>query len=370
MKKRIISLLLAISLTLAVLSLTLTSCGGDGDEDDTDTPAGTESDSGSIGTGNNETGDMEPYESVMATAEDTDEESTTSSKSYSDPVDDGSVTSETEAENTSVPDSTSSDGAETDDYGERTVYTIKYVALGDSICYGYGLDSPETERYSVLLSSYIDAYDYYDCGEYNYGVNGQTSGELLESLRSGEIAELEDADLVTVSIGANNILSLATPFFISYLSSYVIEDTDARNEALSALFESFTASLQAGVDDFESDLPEIISEIKSKSPNAEIIFQTIYNPFRSFNYTIDTGSGEVSLSSLSDEYITKINNIINSNWAVCGYEVADIYTAFASEIDVVFCDAEGSTLLSFDPHPTAKGHEVIAKAIFALVYLD
>ncbi|MCD7783436.1 MAG: GDSL-type esterase/lipase family protein [Firmicutes bacterium] len=362
MKRKILCVLFAAA--LAAMCLFAVSCsgnGGDSDDSSNEAVSGndgvTETD---VTTDNNETNAMtdEPYESAMAT----ENEDTTSSKSYSDPYDDGSVTTNTAAENTTAADS--------DDGSEMTVYTIKYVALGDSICYGYGLDSPETERYSVLVASYIDAYEYYECGEYNYGVNGQTSSELLETLKNGEITELSDADVVTVSIGANNILSPATSFFINYVAASLIEDDTTRNAALASLYTDFISELDAGVAAFEADLPEIIENIYKSAPIAEIIFQTVYNPFRNFDLAIDTGNGEVSLSELADVYITKINDIINGNWGVYGYEIADIYTAFESEIDVVFADAAGTSLLSFDPHPTAKGHELIAKTIFALIYLD
>lgn len=362
MKRKILSVLFAAA--LAAMCLFAVSCsgnGGDSDDSLNESVSGnddvTETD---VTTDNNETNAItdEPYESVMAT----ENEDTTSSKSYSDPYDDGSVTTNTAADNTTAADS--------DDGSEMTVYTIKYVALGDSICYGYGLDSPETERYSVLVASYIDAYEYYECDEYNYGVNGQTSSELLETLKNGEITELSDADVVTVSIGANNILSPATSFFINYVAASLIEDDTTRNAALASLYTDFISELDAGVTAFEADLPEIIENIYKSAPMAEIIFQTVYNPFRNFDLAIDTGNGEVSLSVLADVYISKINDIIEGNWGVYGYEIADINAAFANEIDVVFADAEGTSLLSFDPHPTAKGHELIAKTIFALIYLD
>jgi len=94
-----------------------------------------------------------------------------------------------------------------------------YIALGDSIPSGYGLDgysdSPEGV-YTIIFFELLENAGYVD--EYhNMARSGSTTTDLLESLREMNDEELllfRNARVVTINIGGNNVL---TPF-LAYMS--------------------------------------------------------------------------------------------------------------------------------------------------------
>ncbi len=245
--------------------------------------------------------------------------------------------------------------------------TLRYVALGDSIAYGYGLAKPETERYSALIDAYLDSIPGTECDGLNYGVNGQTSSELLTALMTDAsfAPDLANADIVTVSIGANNVLGPAISMFAQYALNMMIEDASLRDASNKRLYESFNAEADEGVARFAADLPRIIDAIKSKAPNAKIILQTVYNPYNRVSLALPLGDMTLELNQSSDALVKKLNEIIIANAGTLGYEVADVYTALEGETGVVNAEGfSGGELFDFtalDPHPTAKGHTVIAE---------
>ncbi len=267
---------------------------------------------------------------------------------------------QTEAPETNAP--------ETDDVmAEPETEIINIVALGDSIAAGYGLASPEAERYSHLIKERIDARDGFECIETNCGVNGQTSGGLIESFAS--LPPLDGTDYVTVSIGANNVLGPAVDMFAKYGAALLIEDEDLRAAAFSSAYKEFNAATAAGIEQFKKDLPEIISAIKRAAPEAEIIFQTIYNPYNNVSLTLTLGDVTVDLNTDSDRLVSALNDIIESGAVLLDYKVADVYTAFETETGVVNAEGGGlaSAPLALDPHPTAKGHGLIADVIISFI---
>ncbi len=333
--KALLAMLLA-----AALAVFLGSCGKKGGADDTDTGSGTENTAPTENSGT---------ESVPVTDEATDKKETTAAKTEAEPPE-----TETETEPSK-------------DVMSTPEKTLKYAALGDSIAFGYGLSSPETERYSALLDTYIDALPGYEAESYNYGINGQTSSELLAALTNDPAfaPELTGADIVTVSIGANNVLSPAISMFMQYAINSLIEDAAQQRAANKLLYDAFNKEAAAGVAMFAEDLPRIIAAIKARAPEAKIFFETIYNPYNNVSLKLPVGDAVMDLNEASDELVGKLNAIITANADALGYTVADVYTALENETGVVNAESftEGGGILNYaalDPHPTAKGHAIIA----------
>ena len=86
------------------------------------------------------------------------------------------------------------------------------VTLGDSISAGYGLESPETERYSALLKTMLEAHDGCTWQDCNYAVSGDDSTDLIERLNNGRAVRLPAADAIVLYIGANNLLGIYTGY--------------------------------------------------------------------------------------------------------------------------------------------------------------
>jgi lysophospholipase L1-like esterase len=232
----------------------------------------------------------------------------------------------------------------------------QYLSLGDSIASGYGLSSARTERYSYLVAQELGA----DYVENNYGVDGYTSSQLLTLLKSG-LLDFSNTGVITVSIGANNILAPGQQL-IPYLQS------DAAGAYQLLQSDAFLGALAAGVTQFASDLPAIVAELRALAPDAEIVLLTVYNPYKGAKYPIVVNGQAVDfeIGEFCKPYIEQLNEIVKAVAAETGCLVADVYTAFEESTDVntnVTLSISGHITTSFDPHPNKKGHRLIAEVI-------
>ena len=249
---------------------------------------------------------------------------------------------------------------------------IGYVALGDSIAFGYALENVEADRYSTLVESYLDEHSARGCVCSNYGINGLTSGGLIDNLVAGFAPELEGAELITVSIGANNVLGPSVTMLTQYTLNLLVGDRERAAELNTALYASFTEETEAGIADFERDLPNIIALLRAKAPDARIIFQTVYSPYANFDLTLDFAVVKTTMADESDRLVGRLNDIIKANADKLGYEVADVYAAFDGRYGLVNAGTVGgtTTFTGFDPHPTREGHRVIADVICDILKED
>ena len=79
--------------------------------------------------------------------------------------------------------------------------TKKYLALGDSIAYGYGLSDISKQSYVSQVAKELEVM------ANNESVVGMDTSEFLELINKEEIEdEIESADLITISIGSNDLL--------------------------------------------------------------------------------------------------------------------------------------------------------------------
>lgn len=234
------------------------------------------------------------------------------------------------------------------------------VALGDSIAAGYGLENAEETRYSALLTESLaqENITWRDC---NYAVSGDTAAQLMERLNNGRAVRLPSADVITISIGANNMLQPFGEFYGVWMQQS--EDT----AALSTAFTKMESAIAAGLADFEAELPNIYKYIRGCNTEGKIIIQTIYNPFADTNAEIDLGERKISLAAYAQAQLEKCNSII-TGFIVEQHDAnlfaADIYAAFAAEDTVPVIGQKGSENVPYlDPHPNNKGHEIIAAVI-------
>ncbi len=244
-----------------------------------------------------------------------------------------------------------------------------YLAFGDSIAYGYGLLDFENERYPELLVSELSEH-HRSIQHTNYAVNGDKSGDLIELLRNGLLnTDTDHIDLITVSIGANNVLSPS----LSKLNEYYMMSSTDPNLAeirIPQIYDEMLAETAAGIEQFKTDIVTIIELLRELAPDAEIVFQTVYNPYRKLDVKFDFKKATLDLSEQADALVSALNEIITSNAASLGYKVADVYAAFEAADSVVNADgftggaAEfAESFAAVDPHPNKAGHELIADVI-------
>ena len=258
-----------------------------------------------------------------------------------------------------------------------------YVALGDSIAYGYGLADRDNDSYA---SKVRQKYNISQSNFQNLAVSGMTCAEYYEKIQEEEYTSaIENADLLTVSIGSNELLGLVTkavsdvtgvpidsPNFVQeaqnvFLSASMLE----KIKMLTEIYNTFTSEemklqIEASINTYKDNWSKSIEYIKGINPDITIVATEFYNPY----YEISLGSYD--LGGFVDENIQKMNEILHENSnSESEYKIAKIYDAFnttnprLTNVNISMSD------LNVDPHPNVLGHEVICTKIMdALVDAD
>ncbi len=258
--------------------------------------------------------------------------------------------------------------------------TSTYVALGDSITTGYGLENfnandikniSSPENFVNKLSKKLGKKPV------NLGVEGIDSMRLLEAIskpttdeQKAAIEQIKNASVITISIGGNNVMLPLLASLNEKLgkdkSIFTASEQEIQLAAFSLIIDSAAKErLQKNVNDAAiafngdtklkkvGDFANIISTIKKLNPKAQIIVQTIYNP-----YDLPfTDFFNIAIKSMNTKIIKDSANGKN-------YKVADVYSAFSKATAGTEL-VNANTGKTFDPHPTAKGHSVIYTIVAA-----
>lgn len=273
-------------------------------------------------------------------------------------------------------------------YAEDQPSTDLYLALGDSIARGYGLSNPETMSYPALFANENGLQ------LVNKAEDGMTATELLDNITSGKYAEeLPEAKVITVSIGSNDLMD---PLIDILAQKMEMDTTDIDQNGYSAIIDRINqvydngngrsrlkkmfkdatiattdnAALNAAADKFADEiLPSIVSEIRKVNPDAQLIFTSIYNPYKNVTVNMhliegdDLLSGYVDLGDICQNYVNRVNKGFASPE---GFVCADVAPVFNEQVLTnatrnIWVDSPNKG--SLDPHPNASGHIAIQKAV-------
>ena len=186
--------------------------------------------------------------------------------------------------------------------GDITSTSIRYVALGDSIAYGYGLSDRKEQSYVELIRKNLET---------KY-----------------------DSVFVTISIGSNDLLHLIQ--LDLNMEEMIKRDAHKFDEACVQFAKTF---------------PKIIREIRAVNPNVKIYADNIYNPAKG----IEAFS---QVYSVADDYINRMNR---GFYPSDEYVLVDIKKCFDGEKEsMVNLSFKGREI---DPHPSEKGHKKIAQMV-------
>lgn len=225
-----------------------------------------------------------------------------------------------------------------------TVKDNLYLALGDSIATGTLHNFARVTSYTGYLYQTLRKRGY-QTRMMSLAQDGDTTRELLYKLGQNWFQGwVRHADLITLSIGGNNLMRAASiPGFTSVC----------------------VPKAEAGVCAFCSDWEKIIERLRVLNPHCSLIIMTVYNPY---NHTQNLSSGyraDSGLWGLTERYLRKINGVIESQ---CRgrYEIADIHKLFDRFSHggmgwVASLYSSGLYILR-NPHPTSYGHRLISCA--------
>lgn len=251
---------------------------------------------------------------------------------------------------------------------------IKFVALGDSIARGFGLKDPKNCAYPAIVCEAVrQRLVGTEVEFYNYAVDGDTTTDLLKLMEHGT-KELDGADIVTLSIGANNIL---LPFFrcLAQLST-VLGDLNGTNEStedkldINFVFDSvnkairseqFSAELSAGIAKAKADLEKVLAQIKRRAPDAVIMVMLVYSPYHEVEISLPYIEQKIVFGDLSDKWVGELDSVIKEKAVEAGCIIVDCFEPFKSKDGLLNVAISAiPPKFSIDPHPNLSGHIYIA----------
>lgn len=203
---------------------------------------------------------------------------------------------------------------------------LNYVVIGDSIARGAGIYNSEEGCYGRLVAD-TNGYEYA-----NFGIDGLTSWQLLEKIRTEPFTEaLKKADVISISIGGNDYMQQNIPKLLALIAVGNYKLMDELRE------------------DFRGYYADIIAYIKDLNPRAVILAQTLYNP------RLDLLKGAVG------EATKRVNEVIT--------DYVDAHPGEIELIDTVPVMNGRAECIAIDGiHPSAVGNEELAKLVLQKLF--
>ncbi len=227
-----------------------------------------------------------------------------------------------------------------------------YLLLGDSIAAHYGVSEKDSYEYKLgeLLKQDGERWE----GD-NWGVSGYTSGDLVtlltQSMENPARKQiLENADLICISIGGNNILAFLREHGMSEFPP-----------ASSTGWLGFLRALGEGVEgmavNYLADLEVIIHLIRNVNPTATILVQNIHNVARDVQGEINILGNTMRATDVVEPVFAPLLRVIRENQEKLGYTLANTYDAFQKSTSPRLLRREMI-------HPNGDGHTLIAEVLY------
>lgn len=213
---------------------------------------------------------------------------------------------------------------------------IKYTALGDSIAKGYTVsEDDDLKGYPRLLAEDMER-DKVSVSLSEYTKNGLTTEGLCEIYLSDiKVREdLKEADLITVTIGANDLLKKFRQLYQEVIGGDIetqkmgtVLENIRKEAADNPEFLEEAAEIIGtwDCDAFEKDWKRTMESIRrNRNEDTQVIVTTIYNPV-----------GEIEALGVLNQMIAKtigrMNQVIIGNSEEYGYQTADLSEAEIEE---------------------------------------
>lgn len=235
-----------------------------------------------------------------------------------------------------------------------------YIAFGDSISAGYGIESKELTYPAIIAEKYALSLN-------NLAENGATSADMLITIAN--TPEIKNAELITISVGGNDLIENRNIFLAYSLRENLCQAgfTQKKAESLiksvelpglfngtSISFDTIEADMERVFTNLNENLSNSIKLIRSLSENSVIILQTLYNPYLN-NPEYNIFGFDVGV--LIDDYIDSINSVYYALQADADMNIliADVASGMNGNSEYFYT--------SWDFHPTKAGHAYIAKIV-------
>jgi lysophospholipase L1-like esterase len=199
----------------------------------------------------------------------------------------------------------------------------KIVAIGDSLTEGVG-DETENGGYVGILNHTFEDHNLNVTVE-NFGKKGNRSDQLLKRLEKEDIASaIKEADIVLITIGANDIMNVLKSNFMNVTMEPFQEERVKYIERLTAIF----------------------NKINELNPDTQIYLIGFYNPF-------ERHFGEI-----------KELGMIIDNWNDAGKSLAEGYENVRYiPIKDLFSNSTVDLLAEDEFHPNTNGYKRMAQRV-------
>lgn len=235
----------------------------------------------------------------------------------------------------------------------------KLVILGDSISSGYGLAKGELGYYDYLADCLGGTMT-------NLAKTGAATADLIAQLdNSACAAAVSGADVICISVGGNDLMKPAKEYFDQFSKEgetimdtlrRVVKEKDAQT-----IVTGLTRALREPRAAAKENYAVIETKLRALNPNAQIVMQTVYNPFEvpeSFFTSRNYSATDIKNYGDLLNYVTNNEKQLNTAMAaLTTVKTADIMGAFTGSGWLY------DRILSKDIHPTALGHALIAAEI-------
>lgn len=225
----------------------------------------------------------------------------------------------------------------------------KYVAIGDEI--SLEANSSYEVSYVSLIKDFLYALNS-DLDYINLSNDGATSSQLLDIIDNNK-ESLKDTDLITISIGGNNILNAVLKSLNIGESSLQEYDENKFDSVISEYLNSEETKTEIlnEINRFSKDFPNIIKKIRKLSPNADIYVNTVYNPINK----------KCEIYEFFNSQINIINDIIVKNNSNNDYKILDSYQILDNDDVLNFKIEDGVARIS----PNKVGHAMMANQVIS-----
>ncbi|MFC7062500.1 SGNH/GDSL hydrolase family protein [Halobacillus seohaensis] len=207
---------------------------------------------------------------------------------------------------------------------------LEVVAIGDSLTQGVG-DSTENGGYIGVLEDTVNEND--ATANFtidNFGKRGNRTDQLLTRMDSEEISSsLEEADVVLITIGANNVIQ-------------VVE-----NNFTSLSYNDFSPARE----EYQAQLEKIISKVEESNSNASIYLIGLYNPFNQYFENIP------ALAQIMSEWNDVSERVIDDHENASFIPIYDVFEGREKEL---LWDRDHF-------HPNEEGYKQMAERVLEYI---
>lgn len=204
----------------------------------------------------------------------------------------------------------------------------KVVSIGDSLTEGVG-DETESGGYVGILNHTFED-NRMNISIENFGKRGNRTDQLLKRLETKEISTaIEDADIVLITIGANDIMKVVRSHYTNLNIEPFQEEKISYVERLTAIF----------------------NKINELNPDSQIFLIGFYNPFERYFGDIE------QLDIILDDWNTASESVTE--------EFENVYYIPTEDL---FSNSTINLLAEDNFHPNTSGYKLMAQRV--LEYLS